>query len=187
MATHELKQKAMLQKTVIILFLIFVSAPAVSFANGGDQRIVEGKYLINLSRAPFTPRVGEKTSFLASFVDMEKNKLIAEDLLVTIRIAKLGGEGSAKRTFLFEQKNTPVKGGILDFSHTFVDAGLHEVFFDFAFVSDPQAVYEAPDFLLDVQKGEATRKSMQLGFLAGAMGVVFGFAFGWFAGLGKRK
>ena len=170
-----------------LFLLILILSPNAVFANGGDQRVVEGEYLINLSRAPFTPRVGEKTSFLVSFVDLEKNKLIADDLVVDIRIAKLGGEGSAKRTFLFEQKNTPVKGGILDFSYTFADAGLHEVFLDFSFASDPQKLYEAPDFLLDVQKS-GERLSTRLVFIAGVMGAVFGFVFGWFASRGiKRK
>lgn len=73
----------MFRKTTIILLLIFVFLFATDavFANGGDQRIIEGKYLINLSRAPFTPRVGVKTSFLASFVDIQKDKLISEDRL----------------------------------------------------------------------------------------------------------
>ncbi len=167
-----------------LFLLILIVVPNAVFANGGDQRIVEGKYFINLSRAPFTPRIEEKTSFLASFVDIEKNKLIVEDLFVTIRIAKLGGEGTTKRTFLFEQKNTPVKGGVLDFSHTFADAGLHEVFFDFAFASDPQKIYEAPDFLLDVQKTEASENGntgLGMGLLTGA---VAGLLIGWFA---RRK
>ena len=188
MATNELKQKGMFQQAIIILLLIFISTPAVSFANGGDQRIVEDTYLINLARAPFTPRVGEKISFLASFVDLENNKLVAEDLIVDIRIAKLGGKGAAKRTFLFEQKDTAVHGGVLDFSYTFADTGLHEVFFDFAFASDPQRIYEAPDFLVDVQKG-GERLSTQFAFIAGVMGVVFGFVLGCFAArsIGRRN
>jgi len=53
----------MLRKTTIALFAIIIAMPVISFANGGDQRLVErGKYYINLSRAPFTPRVGVKTS-----------------------------------------------------------------------------------------------------------------------------
>lgn len=32
------------------LLLIFLS-PALTLANGGDQRVVEGKYLVNLSRS----------------------------------------------------------------------------------------------------------------------------------------
>lgn len=134
---------------LLFLFLVIVLTPTFLSANGGDQRVVENKYLINFSRAPFTPRIGIKTSFLASFVDIQKNKLISEDLIARVRIARLGG--SDKREFLFEKNDVKVSGGVLDFSYTFVDAGLHEIFFDFVFASNPQKVYEAPDFLLDVQ------------------------------------
>lgn len=139
-------------KKVALLFFISLSLfnANQSLANGGDQRIVEGKYLINLSRAPFTPRVGVKTSFLASFVDIQKNKLIGEDLILRIRISKLGE--APKGNFIFEQKNVSVKGGVLDFPYTFIDTGLHEIFFDFAFASNPQQAYHAPDFLIDVQE-----------------------------------
>lgn len=174
MAANELKQKAMLQKAITILFLVFISVPAVSFANGGDQRVVEGKYLINLSRAPFTPRVGVKTSMLASFVDIQKNKLVGEDLIVKVRIAKLGG-GEGKREFLFEKENLIVKGGVLELSYTFAETGLHEIFFDFAFASRPEIIYEAPDFLLDIQPGtkEPLLSIPLLWFIIGAIGGVF--------------
>lgn len=135
---------------LFFIALLLGALPLFSLANGGDQRVVEGKYLINLSRAPFTPRVRVKTSILASFVDIQKDKLITEDLIVKVRIAKLGG-GQGKRKFLFEKDNFVVKGGVLELSYTFTDSGLHEVFFDFAFASNPQKIYEAPDFLMDVQ------------------------------------
>lgn len=121
------------------------------FANGGDQRVVDGKYLINLSRSPFTPRQGEKVALLASFVDLAENKLIREELVMRIRIAKLAPE-VGKREFLFEQEDIRIKGGVLEFSHTFAEAGLHEIFFDFAFAKNLEKLYEAPDFLMDIQK-----------------------------------
>lgn len=170
------------------LFLLVLVLPLLVFANGGDQRVVEGKYLINLSRAPFTPRVGVKTAFLPSFFDIEKNKLIDEDLIVKIRIARLGGAGSAERTFIFEKDGIDVRGGVIEgLSYIFAEPGLHEVFFDFVFASDPQRVYKVPDFLLDVQKS-GERLSMRLVFIPGVMGVVFGFVVGWFVARGiKRK
>ena len=84
------------------------------FANGGDQRVADG-YLVNLSRAPFTPVVGVKTALLVSFVDLKTGQLIKENILVSIRIAK--GRGS--RTFIHEKKDIPVQGGALEYSHTF--------------------------------------------------------------------
>ena len=148
-------------------------------ANGGDQRVVDGKYLINLSRAPFTPRIGDKVALLASFVDIEKNKLVSEDLIVSIRIAKLGGIGTDKRTFLFEKEKIPVRGGVLELSYTFMESGLHEIFFDFAFASNPSKVYEAPDFLLDVQKSPNGYNTNRI-LIAVVGGFVAGLIGGWF-------
>ncbi|MBI2640891.1 MAG: hypothetical protein HYW91_03370 [Candidatus Sungbacteria bacterium] len=169
------------------LLLIFLS-PALVSANGGDQRVVENKYLINLSRAPFTPRVGTKTSMLASFVDIAKDKLIAEDLIVRVRIAKLGGIDSAKREFLFEKKDIRVQGGVLGFPYTFGNTGLHEIFMDFALVSNPQKIYESPDFLMDVQDKESKLNISRfvIGFmLSSIVGVILGFIFGLW--LGQRR
>ncbi|TSC73435.1 MAG: hypothetical protein G01um101470_86 [Parcubacteria group bacterium Gr01-1014_70] len=135
----------MLKKILIPILL-----PFIALANGGDQRLVEGgTYYINLSRAPFTPRVGVKTSFLASFFDVGANRLISEDLVVRVRISKLGDAPKGK--FVFEQGNIPVHGGVLELPYIFAESGLHEIFFDFAFASNPEKVYEVPDFLLDIQ------------------------------------
>lgn len=169
---------------VKILSILFILSGLLwnysALANGGDQRVVDGKYLINLSRAPFTPRVGVKTSFLASFVDIEKNKLVSEDLIVTIRIAKLGGIGTEKRTFTFVKEQMSVKWGILELSYTFTESGLHEIFFDFAFASNPEKVYEAPDFLLDVQKSVSGYNTSQV-LIAVLGGFIIGLLAGWFS------
>lgn len=165
-------------KNKLLLFLILAIAgivPHVTFANGGDQRVVENKYFINLSRAPFTPRVGVKTSFLASFVGIEKNKLIAEDIIVRVRIGQQGGV--TKGHPLFEQDNIVVHGGVLELPYTFMEAGFHEIFFDFAFVSEPAKVYEVPDFLIDVQKPEIVANPntpIIIGVFAGILGLIIG-------------
>ncbi len=188
MATNELKQKVILHKAIVILLLLFVAAPAVSLANGGDQRVVEGKYLINLARSPFTPRINEKTSMLISFVDLQKSKLVSEDLVVKIRIAKLGGIGSTKREFLFEKGDIKVTGGVWEFPYAFTDTGLHEIFIDFVLVSNSQKIYESPDFLMDVQGRESKpniNRFVIAFMLSSIVGVVFGFAFGFW--LRKRK
>ena len=169
-------------KSLFILLLISVAVPLVTWANGGDQRIVDSRYLINLSRAPFTPKVGVNTSMLASFIDLQTNRPIAEDLIVKVRISKLGGAGTKKREFLYEKDNIPVKGGILQLSYTFTESGLHEVFFDFAFASIPQKIYQAPDFLLDIQKSEPPNTSDRLTlFVVIAIVGAAGFMIGWLA------
>lgn len=159
--------------TLLFLTMAFIF-PTLSLANGGDQRVVENKYLINLSRAPFTPRIGVKTSFLASFVDIQKNKLVSEDLIVSIRISKLGDAPKGK--FIYEQGNIAVKGGVLDFSYTFNEAVLHEIFFDFAFASNPEKAYNAPDFLLDIQKPRSPERDNSLFLIAIISALVGGIA-----------
>lgn len=169
-----------MRKKVLLFLVITLLIPLLSLANGGDQRVVENKYFVNLSRAPFTPRVGVKTSFLPSFVDIQKDKLIAEDLIVRVRIAKLGGVGANKREFIFEKDNIPVRGGVLDgLSYTFNEPGLHEIFFDFTFISDPQKIYEVPDFLIDVQKQPDGYNINQL-LITGFATFVTGVIIGWF-------
>ena len=164
---------------LFFVMLLVGALPLFSLANGGDQRVVEGKYLINLSRAPFTPHTDDKVSFLASFVDIEKNKLVSEDINVTVRIAKLGGIGTDKRTFLFEKEKMLVKGGVLEFPYTFTESGLHEIFFDFSFISNPEKIYEAPDFLLDIQKRFAGDSTNQI-VVAAIGGLFVGLIVGWF-------
>lgn len=171
-----------MSKLIYTILSITVLFPFTTYANGGDQRVADG-YLVNLSRAPFTPIAGVKTALLASFVDLKTGQLIKDDILVSVRIAK--GRGS--KSFIYEKENIPVKGGVLEYSYTFENPGMHEIFFDFTFVSDPtKKVHELPDFLIDVQKSEAENaidtKSLILGI---SLGAVLGLLGGWFAS--RRK
>jgi len=168
---------------LVALGILSLLSPSFLFANGGDQRIVEGgKYFINLSRAPFTPREGVKTAMLISIARGETGRPVKDDIILRIRIAKLGGAGG-NREFLFEQKDIFVKGGIHEFSYTFANPGLHEIFFDFAFAADPKKIYEAPDFLLDVQKPEASEKDTALSIaLIVATSAMISGMIGWLVG-----
>lgn len=169
----------------IILSLLFgalvgflLPSPTV-FSNGGDQRVVEGKYLINLSRSPFTPSVGQKTSMLISFVDIKTNTLITDGLIAEIRIAKLGEIGPQQRNFIFKQDNIKVTRGILEFAYTFTETGLHEVFVDFVFAANPQKTYKPPDFLLDVQRQETSLKGSNLKRFSIIGGFIISFILGF--------
>lgn len=128
---------------LLLTFLL----PFSVFANGGDQRVLGSEFLINLSKSPFTPVAGTKTAMTVSFVDLKTRAPIKEDILVYMRVTK--GRGSMVP--IFEQKDILVKGGVFDISYTFENSGLHEVFFDFAYASKPEQIYEPPDFLIDVQ------------------------------------
>jgi hypothetical protein len=119
-----------------------------------------------------------KTAMLISIADGKTGRPVKDGLLLQIRIAKLGGAGGA-RTFLFEQDNISVQGGVAEFSYTFAESGLHELFLDFAFAANPDKIYEPPDFLMDVQKLEQSPAKGQNAFF-GLIAVLFGFSIGWF-------
>lgn len=177
-------------KWFIFSFLIaaYIFSPVIPlYANGGDQRIVEGKYFVNLARAPFTPRVGSKTAMLISFADIQKRTLIREDIIVSIRIAKLGEIERGKRLFIFEEEDIPVIGGVFEFPYTFMEEGLHEIFINFAFARDSERVYEAPDFLLDVQPSSEAQNDFPVFLLAGAIGFAIGFIVRWITGKGQLQ
>lgn len=178
----KLINKNKMSKLIYAVLLMTALLPFTTFANGGDQRVADG-YLVNLSRAPFTPIVGVKTALLTSFVDLKTGQLIKDDILVSVRIA----EGRGSRAFVHEKKDIPVQGGVLEYSYTFQNSGMHEIFFDFKFTNDPaQKVHELPDFLIDVQKPVAENaidtESLVLGI---SLGAVVGLLGGWF--ISRRK
>lgn len=140
----------MFTRALSVLVLMLILIPFVSFGNGGDQRVFGDEYLINLSRSPFTPIAGVRTAMTATFVDLQTGNPIQDDLLVTVRIEK----GRGGQVTLREDQNILVSGGILDFSYTFEDPGLHEIYFDFAYAATPERRIEPPDFLIDVQPPE---------------------------------
>lgn len=175
-----IKLMAFSKKTLTVLLLSVFLLPALAVANGGDQRVLGNKYLINLARSPFTPTAGIKTAMTVSFVDLKTGKLIQDDLLVTVRV----GEGRGSKIFIHEKKGLLVKGGILEWSYTFANPGIHELFFNFAFVSDPQNIYEPPDFLLDIQKPE-TPASNSASILIAVFAALIGGVVGWL--IGRRK
>lgn len=133
---------------ITLALIVFGIWPMLSLGNGGDQRIVAGQYIVNLSRAPFTPVAGKQNSMIISFGDAQADAIVTEDLIVDIRIAKLVGANSILLSQLSELQ---AADGVVEFKYTFTEPGLHEIFVDFAFVDAPTVVYSAPDFLFDVQ------------------------------------
>lgn len=164
---------------LVALGILGLLSPDLLFANGGDQRIAGG-YLVNLSRSPFTPIAGTRTALLASFVDIKTGKLIKDDITVSIKI----GTGNGSGAFIHEKKDIPVYGGVLEYSYTFQNSGMHEIFFDFTFVNDPaRTVHELPDFLLDVQKpGTSEKDTALITILIVITSAIIGGVIGWLIG-----
>lgn len=140
----------------------------IVFAHGGDQRVVDGIYLVNLSRVPITSKAGDPSKFLISFLDLKKNTVVDADMLITLRIAKLDQVGSEPQ-FIFEtQKPELARHGALEYSYVFAHPGFYEIYIDFADASQPEKIFHTPDFLIEVQKPE--QKTAQYSLLS--LGVV---------------
>ncbi len=152
---------------VVIIALAMIGCGNFVFANGGDQRVLDGKYLVNLSRSPFTFRSGVENHMLISFLDVQKNQPIREDLIVRIRIAKLTQPG-ADPQFIFDKSDIRAERGKLEFAYSFKDSGFHEIFIDFAFSTKPAEFFQMPDFLVEVQKPDAVQGYSVFEMLAAA-------------------
>lgn len=175
-----------MKQYIFFIFIIIsgiLSAGLIAYANGGDQRVLDGKYLVNLSRSPFTWRSGIRSAMIISFLDVTKNLPITDDLTVTIRVAKLTAPG-AEPKFIFEQKNIKARRGALEFPYTFAEQGFHEIYVDFAYASKPDMIYHMPDFLIEVQK-PSEMALPQYPWLPPLAGLFIGFTLGF--SLGKRK
>jgi len=150
--------------------------PFFAFANGGNIRIAEGKYLVNISSSPVTPIAGKKVAMLISFADVQKNELIAQDIRVWIEI-----RNKATQKVLFPPTEFLAERGVLEFSFTYPEAGLHELFIRFEKPDEPGKVYESEDFLVDVQESTASNnRGIGFHFVFGAL--LTGCILGW---LGK--
>lgn len=127
------------------LLVLAIFAPHFSSANGGNQRVVEGKYIVQISQAPLAPYAGEKVAMLVSFFDIAKDSLILTPINARLRIAAKAGEEVLPWTPL------EVDGGIAEFSYTYAQSGFYEIFVEFERLEEPGKKYQVPDFLLDVK------------------------------------
>ncbi len=138
--------------------------------------MVDGKYIVNVSRSPFTPRAGAPTNFLISIADVSSGSVLTRDPVMHIRIARLENPG-AEPQFISEERDLKAERSILGYSYTFADSGFYELYIDFAFADDLTTVLQAPDFLFDVQPSEMTEVEMGTAYALWVLGgAVAGFA-----------
>lgn len=161
----------------ILLFASFLASGYAS-ANGGNIRIAEGKYIVNISSSPVTPVSGEKVEMLISFADVQKNELLPQDLRVWIEIRLKSTE-----EIIFPEQEFRAERGILDFDFTYPKTVLHEFFVRFEKPDEPGKIYETEDFLVDVQPPRASdtseagdRNPLFIGLFGFFIGLIFGFA-----------
>ena len=136
-----------------ILFILLSVVPLVVVGHGGEQRVVGGRYIVTMSRAPHTPRVGVPTNLLISISDITSGNVSDKDAIISLRVAKLASPGDTPQ-FIFEEKDIKVERSTLGYSYTFSDAGFHEIYIDFAFTDNPTKIMSTQDYLLDVQPAQ---------------------------------
>lgn len=124
-----------MNKIIIMLVMLLLLAP-VSFSNGGCTTIADD-VLVQMSHAPHTPKVNEKTSFLFSFGN---NKgLISREINGQLRVMK--GED------IILAKDFQIEDGILDLKHEFKNVGLYEIYIDFRLQNK---TYSPEGFVIEV-------------------------------------
>ena len=161
-----------------LLFVFLVITPASGFAHGSDQHIVDNRYAVSVSRAPYTPRVGMKAAFVIYIVDLQTHTLVQEDGTMSLRIAKLGEVNSKQQHYVFEKNLIAFTKGGAEFSYEFQEEGLHEIFIQFFLGSDPEKIYTPEDFLIDVGQPSRYALDMQTIALIFLLGAFLGFGTG---------
>ncbi|MEK7643439.1 MAG: hypothetical protein AAB372_03265 [Patescibacteria group bacterium] len=151
----------------ISIFSLIILCAGIAYANGGDMRVTDdGKFLALLSKAPYTPRQGVQNNMLVSFLRLKQGEMhheaVHEPVLVKIRITK---QGHSQEIAHMEGR---AEGGIHEFSYTFADAGIHEIFVDVAFASNPGVWISFPDYMIDVQPALETKTTLAIIPMVGA-------------------
>ena len=120
----------------ITLLLIFALILPIAYANGGCIKIADDVF-VQMSYAPYVPKINEKVSFLFSFAD--KNGLTSKEINGELRLIK--GEEQILA------KNFKINDGVLDLKHEFKNTGIYEIFVDFDFQNK---TYSPEDFVIEV-------------------------------------
>lgn len=168
-------------KNVIISgILSFVLFGSFVFANGGNIRLAEGRYLVNISSSPVTPVAGEKVEMLVSFASIEDNTLLREDLRTWVEIRR-----KVNDEVIFPEKEFRAERGVLDFDFTYPESGLYELFVRFEKPDEPGKIYETEDFLVDVQSQRIQSRGTTLFPMYLVVSSLVSLLAGWF--LGRRS
>ncbi|MEK7649384.1 MAG: hypothetical protein AAB367_00245 [Patescibacteria group bacterium] len=161
-----------------IFFALFFVLPFLAGAHGGEQRVVDGKYIVTMSRAPFTPRVGTPTKLLISISDIKSGNVLDHDAIMHIRVARLASPGDEPQ-FIFEERDIKAERSTVGYTYDFTEEGFHEIYIDFAFADEPKKIFHAEDYLLDIQPREQASDAIALIYAAIA-GLIVGFVFARF-------
>lgn len=145
----------LLSSLAFITGLLFLQILPVA-AHGTMQKIVEGKYLVNLSSAPIAPYVGQEQQNIIAISDVATDSLITKSSVFDIELHK-----DDKPVYV--GRNLVGTGGLLSFHYTYPSAGTYELFIKFHFPSDSH-IYEPEDYWVQVnpkQQQAAPQSVMQ--------------------------
>lgn len=161
---------------IALLFLVSILTLRGVSANGGNIRLAEGKYLVNISSAPVTPVAGENVAMLISFADIKKNELLNQNIRVWLEIRL-----KATEEVIFPEQEYRAEGGVLEFNFVYPHAGLHELFVRFEKPDEPGKIYITEDFLVDAQPAPE-RKTARPGWPVIILAALAGIGIGFFVG-----
>ncbi|MBI2558530.1 hypothetical protein HYW20_04360 [Candidatus Woesearchaeota archaeon] len=154
---------------ICMVFVIFISLIPITYSNGGCMKLADDIF-VQMSHAPHVPKVYERVSILFSFAD--KAGLISKEISGELRIMK--GEEQILA------KNFKIDYGVLDLKHEFKNAGIHEIFINFALGNK---TYSPEDFVIEVIEDNKPNYMeyfvfLIIGFLIGILSAKF---------MGKKK
>lgn len=129
---------------LLILGLLIGIAPAAASAHGAMQKIVEGRYLMNLTSVPIAPVVGQKQSNIFALSDAATNNFITENSVFFITVKKNG------KTFYTSPLLTAT-GGLLAFDYAYPEPGTYELQAMFRFPGD-EYQYMPDDYWVQVNE-----------------------------------
>jgi hypothetical protein len=137
--------------------LLLFGIPLLASAHGALQKVVEGKYLVNFTPAPFAPTVGKEQQNMLALSDFQEN-LIEKNSIFNVEIRK-------DEKAVFRVQNQVAKGGLLPFSYTYEEPGEYELFITFKIPGDSN-LYEPDHFMIEVLPKPISRGSLMAIWLA---------------------
>lgn len=108
------------------------------------QKIIEERYLLNLTSVPLSPDIGVKQQNILAVSDLANN-LITTTPIFDIEISKDGD-------VVFSKEDMTAVGGLLAFTYIYPEAGEYEILATFR-LPDSDHVYVGDHFMVQVDAG----------------------------------
>ncbi len=157
-----------------------LALPVTAGAHGAMQKIVEGRYLMNLTSVPIAPVVGQKQSNLFALSDAATNTFITADSVFFITVKKNGKT-------LYTSPLMTATGGLLAFDYAYPEPGTYELQAMFRFPDDDHQ-YMPDDYWVQVNETPAPAASpVDTAIIALLIGIVLGACGAFFLWRARRE